>query len=92
MDGSMSDLPGDAVGCGGKGSEVGLLADRFLVGLLQVRMLVKAFLWLRSTSNIWLVYNDFSSSANVQNPSWRPHPDGLQDRGGSRVTDGQTDG
>jgi hypothetical protein len=42
MDGSMSDLPGGVVGRGGKGSEVGLLAGRFLVGLLQVRLPVKA--------------------------------------------------
>jgi hypothetical protein len=40
-----------------------------------------------NTSNNSLVQNDFSSSANVQNPSWKPHADGFQDRGEPRVTD-----
>ncbi|KAK1551504.1 hypothetical protein QYE76_018492 [Lolium multiflorum] len=44
------------------------------------------------TINIWVFYNDFSSSANVQNASPTRDPDGLQDRGGPRVTDGHTDG
>jgi hypothetical protein len=44
------------------------------------------------TSNIWVFYNDFSLSAKGPNPSWRPHTDGLQDRGGSRVIDGPDDG
>jgi hypothetical protein len=34
-----------------------------------------------TTSNIWVFYNDFSSSANVQNASQTRDPDGLQDRG-----------
>jgi hypothetical protein len=51
MDGIMSSLPGGAVRRGGKGSEVGMLVDRFLVGLVLVRMPVKAALrlWLESS-------------------------------------------
>ena len=50
--GSLSGSQGGEVGRGGKGSEDGVVADRFLVGLVWVRLPAKAVLrlWLESST------------------------------------------
>jgi hypothetical protein len=51
--GAVVGSPGGEVCRGGKGSEDGLVADRFLVGLVWVRIPVKAMLWKHNRSGRW---------------------------------------